>query len=40
MLWKVVCEQPSSRVPWHCFHLRPLLQLHGSLRPWRASSAA
>ena len=26
--------------PWHCFHLRPLPQLQGSLRPRRASSAA
>ena len=34
-----LCPQ-SFASPWQCFHLRPLPQVHGSLRPRRASSAA
>ena len=33
-------SQPLRAAPWQCFHLRPLPQVQGSLRPRRASSAA
>ena len=32
--------QRAGSVPWQCFHLRPLPQVHGSLRPRWASCLA
>ena len=39
--WSRRCRRGTAEeAPWQCFHLRPLPQVHGSLRPRFASSAA